>query len=696
MHKKSSCLHKQRPLTSLQAVYRALVSYGRADIATIRSSTGLIPRQIKKALSVLVQHNLVFWHTLSQGRPAFYEVNPAATYDLIRAGKYVQITEDRFGALAGEVVANLSSIGYSRIKDLFETCRTKSGTKSLENDVSKIQSASKSADSTYMEYSNEKHDNAPSAQELYRVLGDLLEFGVFSHVHESHLRSQADNDAELERIIPPVEAYKAQNKRKAVALRERKKKEKWLEWKFGTKAQRTEIQFLKNRLKRLWDDSEGQESRKRLKTGQSGDRRDFMPNGATAVHTNTDSKLTVRQYVCGLLRHLLISLQEDSIIRVNHEKLMCLMRNDFLVKTAEQRIGIATSKVYKCVLRLIEYNIKACKDELRLFDYDEYENELLVNDDDNLITSPRISTKIVTAAFNEASEFVNALGKMTDDSMKPTSEDHRKRHRRKTDSRSGTPEDHPASTNSQAPNSGFKSSNSDLSRINLKSNDDIMEIEDDSQSKATVSESIRQHLLLLSNHPDQFLHHFPETDTEPEKWTIDFSQTARAFARQTLFQNIAARFGTPSSRIARICHEKGRLDDKTLCTLCLLPQKELRARLLTMQRAGLLEQQEMPRDNARTASRTTFLYYFDERKCAANVLEDCNKTILRCLQRLCVEKDKIEGVLAKVNRSDVKGREDDLLGEREKQGLAKWRATEETIWGEIGRIDMVVSTLKDF
>ena len=115
-----------------------------------------------------------------------------------------------------------------------------------------------------------------------------------------------------------------------------------------------------------------------------------------------------------------------------------------------------------------------------------------------------------------------------------------------------------------------------------------------------------------------------------------------------------------------------------------------------MIKTGLLELQEVPRDNSRLATRTTFLYYMDERKVTAKITDECYKTIVRCMQRMEVEKEKVASVLEKVERTDVKGREDEILGDIEKVALGKWRAQEEMIWGEIGRVDNMVAILRDF
>lgn len=287
----------------------------------------------------------------------------------------------------------------------------------------------------------------------------------------------------------------------------------------------------------------------------------------------------------------------------------------------------------------------------------------------DFLTGPSVTTKTIAAAFKDVSEFQNALGA--------------------ADSGSDTTE----------PSARFKERSLNNAKVNgnFPSDQDDSEIDEHEtvEDKTSVN-VIHQHLLLLAEHPSQFLERLPATSTAREQWAVDFPEMMQSHLCNTLFATISHRFGTLSARLAKICHEKGRVDEKILSDLSLLTAKEVRARLLSLQKAGLLELQEVPRDNARVASRTHFLYFFDEDKCSKKIIEDCHKTMLRCLQRLRVEKEKVAGLLEKLERTDVQGREDELLGAMEKQGLQKWRELEERILGEVGRLDDTIAILQDF
>ena len=369
------------------------------------------------------------------------------------------------------------------------------------------------------------------------------------------------------------------------------------------------------------------------------------------------------------------------------------MRNNHLIRLAEQAVGTVTSLVYEKALHRMEANILACN-EGPVEDEEVEEEEVLSE-------LPSVTTKELAASFNGDSELAEALGKI-DPEMAQDMSFHPKNRRRKVNgNQDAASVNGEASADEDGGSGGSEDESDDISIVDFGSDLDMADNEyapngDHNFAPDSHYLVVRQHLLLLAQHPDHFFYHVRATPTEPEKWAVNFHVLRRMAILKTIFHTIDTRLGTPSTRLARICQQYGRMDDKSLQSKSLLTQKEMRARLLEMQRGGLLDLQEVPRDNSRLASRTTFLYYMDEGKATAKVRDECYKTIARCIQRLAVERDKVAGVLEKVERSDVKGREEELLGAREKEALGRWKAQEEMIWGEVGRVDEVVAILRDF
>ena len=209
-------------------------------------------------------------------------------------------------------------------------------------------------------------------------------------------------------------------------------------------------------------------------------------------------------------------------------------------------------------------------------------------------------------------------------------------------------------------------------------------------------ELIRQHLLLLAEHPLEFVEYIKRTPSKPEQWTVNFCSLARQLRQMELENTIATRFGPGATRLVRIFLEKGKLDEKAITSIGLINQKLMRSILTAMHEAGQLELQEIPRDNARQPSRTMFLWYFDPERCRKKLLEETYKAMARCLQRARVEKEAVQLTIDKANRTDVVGKEDEYLGVDERMALSTWREKEERLLGEVGRLDDLVAVLRDF
>lgn len=345
------------------------------------------------------------------------------------------------------------------------------------------------------------------------------------------------------------------------------------------------------------------------------------------------------------------------------------------------------------MLRKLEVKTLACCEESEANDD--------AGEEDDMSDLPSVTTSEVAAMFSETSELEDAI-KRNDPETNEDISDHPKRRRRKPNGIQDEAIVDLDASGDEADNSGFSGDESDdISVIDIDSDQNMVGNDYTPNGEHVFApnphhQAIRQHLLLLSQHPDRFFYHIRATPMEPERWAVKFHVLRRTSVLKTIFHTIDTRLGTLSTRLARICQEYGRMDDKSLQAKSLLTQKEMRARLLEMQKAGLLELQEVPRDNSRLASRTTFLYYLDEGKAKAKITDECYKTMTRCLQRLAVEKEKVAAVLEKAERSDVRGREEELLGAKEKEALGRWKRQEEMVWGELGRVDDVVAVLRDF
>ena len=383
------------------------------------------------------------------------------------------------------------------------------------------------------------------------------------------------------------------------------------------------------------------------------------------------------------------SSQNDLVLCINHDKFAVALRNISLTALANEAICKSTSNIYAEVLRRLEINTRACKEESDVPD---------IGDGTELGDLPYVSTDDLVHVIKDSKELGETLGKIEGNSANAKEVEHPKKRRKKKESES---DDEALVVGHAGPDEDDNESDSedgDESSDSEQANGDA-DYTLNSLPKApedTHRRFIRDHLLLLAKHPYSFLHHIPETSVLPERWTVYYRPLMKSIIHHVLLQIITTRYGQPAARLTRLLAERGKVDEKSLCSLSLLNQKSMRSYLTTLHKAGMIQLQEIPRDNSRNPQRTLYLWYFDAERCKAKILQESYKTMVRCLQRVQVEGDKVKGTLEKASRSDVIGREEEFLGLQEREALEKWGQMEERIWGELGRLDELVGILRDF
>lgn len=393
-----------------------------------------------------------------------------------------------------------------------------------------------------------------------------------------------------------------------------------------------------------------------------------------------------------------------------------MMRNQQLVTLAEDSIGIPTSAAYAEILRLAEPQLRKCKDELNIED-DATEVDLR--------TLPQVSTEDLTEiqhSLQNPPDLSGALG-FVDPSKIDLRNILKQPKRPKKRRKPVDPEVDEASVEGSA--------SSDESEKNSSENEsDIAGIDHDSDSSgangdsfpkkrkyktpdttpdttpktngaSSPSETLRQHLLLLAEQPQKFLIPVPRTKADTnEEWAIPYPTLSKTLLHNAILSITTSRFGPLAGRLIRILadsNKETKLDEKMLVLLALIPQKQMRTLLHSMHRAGHIELQEIPKDSSqRRPGMTMFFWFFDPERARKRMLDETYKTMTRLVQRAGVEREGVRSTVEKAERTDVVGREEELLGEEELRALRKWREREECIWGEVGRLDGLVAVLRDF
>ncbi|KAF9885607.1 RNA polymerase III subunit C82 [Aspergillus nanangensis] len=332
-------------------------------------------------------------------------------------------------------------------------------------------------------------------------------------------------------------------------------------------------------------------------------------------------------------------------VRVNYEKLDVALRNRRFLDLAEQDCSPATIEVYDNLLRRIEYQTKECRDSA----------EIPREGEEGEQYSAPVSLAVLAEDVDPLLDLTGSIGPME------VSQPVNKRGKRLLDDDTNGADHNESNGVSSGANRPYE---------------------------------VDQHLSLLAQPPlnltsKRMVHGLIS-------WTVEFRHLARKLRHLELERMIEARYGDVALRVVRVLHAKGKLDEKRLQEISLLPFKDLRQVLASMQSGGFVDLQEVPRDAQRQPSRTIYLWFYDPDRIRSSILEDTYKAMSRCLQRLRFERSRLKEFLEKTERSDVKGNEERYLSEAELTLLDQWRAKEALLLGEVARLDEMVAVMRDY
>jgi DNA-directed RNA polymerase III subunit RPC3 len=341
-------------------------------------------------------------------------------------------------------------------------------------------------------------------------------------------------------------------------------------------------------------------------------------------------------------------MQSGLVVRVNYEKLDVALRNARLVDLAQQDAPPVTAEVYACLLRRVEYVTPRCRDS----------EEIPREKEEGEQFSTPISVQTLLEDINPSLDLTGALGPMD-----PSQSVNR---RGKRPLENGVNGDH-----------------------------DDADDDDEASSGAMRAYLVNQHLGLLSQPPFD-LASSVTLSVGPSKWRVGFRGLARKLRHLELERMIESRFGDVALRVVRVLQAKGKLDEKRLQEISLLPFKDLRQTLASMQRGGFVDLQEVPKDAQRQPSKTIFLWYHDADRVCSSILEDTYKAMSRTLQRIKHERELERDFLEKTERSDVKGHEEEYLTEGELERLQRWKNKEALFLAAVARLDDMVAVFRDY
>lgn len=630
------------------------MSRGRLTAPAVVQFTGLTPCQVKHGLAVLIQQQLVLWSDPITS-VVHYDANQLAVHALLRSGKFAQVVEDRFGSVGESVFSDYLLSGPIKLGELEEN------RKLSRTDVAKTE----------------------QILSMHASIYSLLDSGFLRIAHRYHYRSEADNYTAAEKAAKePYEklardaemAQKTEGTKKAEVAKMAKLARTASEafktdttsilnfWKHDGAALKSAI---RKRGLDTWDSRYLEWDKiDEVLAKDSGldDRRDQRPtkkrrmtNGKTQDYPSKSLDANVPRF-----------MDKEIVLQVNNDKFAVAARTNRLIQLASERIGPVTAQVYALMLKRLDTSLHCCREDkpdLEAPPVDETETLLKVGTTEFLdsIENFDFMNNSLTAPGGIGPKFSSSTKRLKPTTNGTTAEDE-------------TSPKPPADQNVEMLDADEKAY----------------------QEREMNRNALREHLLILAKHPTKFLHQHARSPTATEAWSVPFIHLASELRQHELDKFIVSRFGSPALRIVSILRERGKLVEKYITDNAFLDAKVVRATLGSMHAAGILEVQEIPRDNVRQYRRMIFFYFFDADRCAKNVLENTTQTMARTLQRLRAERNKVKDVLEKAERTDVVGKEEQLLAKPELAMLRDFQAKEEKLFGELGRLDDLALVLRDF
>ncbi|KAI1341665.1 RNA polymerase III subunit RPC82 [Xylariaceae sp. FL0016] len=645
-------------------IFASLVARGRSNVHQLAHHTGLQLKPIRSGLAVLIQQDLIFHHTDPDQNDAFYEADSKAAYNLIRVGKIIDMIHSQYGPVARHIVNDILTTGHVEIGELIRYYKeTHGGMKRLTNGLTNGNghhghaNGDTNGESIFVDGDDEassatEEEGSAQEGEIRDMVAHLIASGFLETVAPDMFQSPEDLQTAVEQ-----EAHK-QFPQGVRGSKQTSELDSAISAHF--KAIRDERSILKRTLQ---DVAMYAPKNKRRK----------LDNGATAsnfVGVGLGSRLEDELHI---------------VVRLNYEKCLVELRNQRLVAYAEDLIGETTAQVYSALLTGLSKKINRCR-------HDSSGTAEAVDTDS--LAGIRITTLEVFEHLGVSVDVSSGIGAASEDDIDIRYAERIHYNPPQTDGLGDEDglkdEDHIMDSDDE----NFDTSGEALRSACLNGNRSSHVNIEGGLSRIQRIEQMRQHLLLLAESKQHFVRHCGSNDHG--EWTVDFGPLIQHLRFSELDTIIEESFGRQGLRLTRLLREKGKIEDKSLPAMALMTKQDVHMKMAEMEMAGFLDVQEVPRDNNRAANRTIFLWFFDEERTLKRTLEQTYKSMVRCFQRLEVERRKKRNVLSVAERKDVQGQEEEKLRGDVYNEYLEFLRIEKRLLGQIGRLDDLVAVVRDF
>ncbi|KIV99933.1 hypothetical protein, variant [Verruconis gallopava] len=619
------------------AVLSALTTRARATSAQlIRATPNLSSGDVRLALVAMVQQRIVNHYTDASGT-TFYEPNWEHAYNFMyRIPTLCKLVEERYDTCVANVFNAVARAGVVCVNELLtEMCPAPPEDAKSKHENSNTNMVENGGSDTRAGQSAILSEN-----ELYGALNVLLAAGYLMRVN-------------LRQFWPPHD-------------REIEATNEVLRSDFPTgvsaKKEKDELKRQTMRLLRRWREEDenfeshgvnGFNSPSRKRTAHHGDSyldADAELRNPKRQQLNGQSKTLVEHHRSWLSKHQ-DPLDPDLIIAVNFDRCAVGLRTNQFIQYCERHIHPMTAKVYGALLRVLEGSTSRCFDPLEERPENEREFFGPVYEKPKKIDSglsEAVTTQQIANMLEADLDLTAGLAPEPNDDVEPSVENanvvngHASRH------------------------------------------------EDDDDPESARLRRIEQHLHVLVCDSRGLVRR------KHREWFVPFHSTTQRIIESEIESCITHTLGTLPARMVRILKFYGHQELRHLASRAMVTEDQARTACQLLQQAGWIDVVELPRTARREVTKSLWLWCYDVLQARQKCLADCYFTMTRLSIRLQSERQKIESVITKSERSDVVGHEDKFLNNEEKVALAKFAKSTDLITRQMVRIDELVAVMRDF
>ncbi|KAG2076032.1 hypothetical protein BDR04DRAFT_1090858 [Suillus decipiens] len=177
---------------------------------------------------------------------------------------------------------------------------------------------------------------------------------------------------------------------------------------------------------------------------------------------------------------------------------------------------------------------------------------------------------------------------------------------------------------------------------------------------------------------------------------VEFEIVSKRLRRRVLEAVARERHGDDGVRIVRLLLDIGKMDEKQIAKVAMMPNNVVRPLLAALSSDFLISTQEVPRSADRNPTRTFYLWHVDLHKAYSALLGHLYKTLYNIGMRRQAEQEEptVKAVLAKRARTDV-AQDENLLSRMERDVLKEWETKREKLTVLEMRVEEAVFILRD-